>query len=327
MKKKKNPIVISIIILLLILLVIIFLYISPNNLEDNNFFNDESSENVSEVKANIQTIENTLSSSGEISSALSEKIYLHTSYYFEKLLVEENVYIEAGTNIIQYTNDTYLTAPYDCVITASNLPAEGEICTTSRYIEISSIESLSMNLSVSETDINKIEIGDMVDINITATDEKVQGYITSISEVGTYNSNGSYFSATVTFDNNGNLKIGMSATCEIIIERAENVVAVPVEAIQTSDEGKYVIVVNSDGSTSNVSVETGISNDAYTEIKSGISEGTTVQMTESSENSKNGFNMNFNGNAPGGREMTSNFENPASGGKMPNLSEMPETNR
>ena len=184
-----------------------------------------------------------------------------------------------------------------------------------------------MNLSVSETDINKIEIGDMVDINITATDEKVQGYITSISEVGTYNSNGSYFSATVTFDNNGNLKIGMSATCEIIIERAENVVAVPVEAIQTSDEGKYVIVVNSDGSTSNVSVETGISNDAYTEIKSGISEGTTVQMTESSENSKNGFNMNFNGNAPGGREMTSNFENPASGGKMPNLSEMPETNR
>ena len=37
--------------------------------------------------------------------------------------------------------------------------------------------------------------------------------------------------------------------------------------------------------------------------------------------------MNFNGNAPGGREMTSNFENPASGGEMPNLSEMPETNR
>lgn len=316
MKKKKNPIVISIIILLIILIVIIYLYISPNSSKDNTVSIDESLESVSEVQANIQTIENTLSSSGEISSALSEKVYLHTSYYFEELLVDENVYIEAGTNIIKYTNGTYLTAPYDCVITATNLPAESEICTTSHYIEISSIESLSMNLSVSETDINKIEIGDTVDITITATGETIQGYITSISEVGTYNSNGSYFSATVTFDNNGNLKIGMSASCEIIIEKAENVVAVPVEAIQTSDEGKYVIVVNSDGSTSNVNVETGISNDAYTEIKSGIEEGTTVQMMESSGSASGGFNRNIGGNVPEGREMP-NME------EMPSLESMP----
>ena len=321
MKIDKKKIIIFFIILISFLIILLFGK-SSNASEDNIVETTEET-----VEVSNQTIITTLTAPGEVQSAKTEKISLNTNYYYLTMCAEENEYIKKGDNLLEYTNGTYITAPYDCVITASNLPAEGEICTTSHYIEISSIESLSMNLSVSETDINKIEIGDMVDINITATDEKVQGYITSISEVGTYNSNGSYFSATVTFDNNGNLKIGMSATCEIIIERAENVVAVPVEAIQTSDEGKYVIVVNSDGSTSNVSVETGISNDAYTEIKSGISEGTTIQMTESSENSRNGFNMNFNGNAPGGREMTSNFENPASGGKMPNLSEMPETNR
>ena len=321
MKIDKKKIIIFFIILISFLIILLFGK-SSNASEDNIVETTEET-----VEVSNQTIITTLTAPGEVQSAKTEKISLNTNYYYLTMCAEENEYIKKGDNLLEYTNGTYITAPYDCVITASNLPAEGEICTTSHYIEISSIESLSMNLSVSETDINKIEIGDMVDINITATDEKVQGYITSISEVGTYNSNGSYFSATVTFDNNGNLKIGMSATCEIIIERAENVVAVPVEAIQTSDEGKYVIVVNSDGSTSNVSVETGISNDAYTEIKSGISEGTTIQMTESSENSRNGFNMNFNGNAPGGREMTSNFENPVSGGEMPNLSEMPETNR
>ena len=270
MKKKVNPIVIMIIILLIVLGIIIYLYVKPTNTSslDTDTSNSTTSE-ITTANASIQTIENTLSSSGQIESALDEKITLHASYYFEELLADENVYIEEGTNIIEYTNGTYLTAPYDCVIISTNLPNEDEVCTSSHYIEIKSIESLAMSLSISESDINKVEIGDVVDVTITSTNEKIEGYITSISEVGTYSSNGSYFSAVVTFDNNGNLKIGMSATCEIIIERAENVVAVPLEAIQTSDEGKYVIVVDGN-STSEVAVETGISNDAYIEIKSGI---------------------------------------------------------
>ena len=104
-----------------------------------------------------------------------------------------------------------------------------------------------MNLSVSEKDINKVEIGDSVKITMTASSDVINGFITSVSEVGSYSSSGSYFTAVVTFDNNGKQKIGMSATYEIIIESAENVIAVPVEAIQTSDEGKYVIVVKEDG--------------------------------------------------------------------------------
>lgn len=175
-----------------------------------------------------------------------------------------------------------------------------------------------MNLSVSETDINKIEIGDIVNITMTASNEKIEGYITSISEVGTYSSSGSYFNAVVTFENNGNLKIGMSATCEIVIEKAENVVSVPVEAIQTLDDGTYVIVVNSDGSTTNTKVETGISNDAYIEIKSGIAEGTRVQLSEESNsdsNNRGGFNKgNFEGGVP--MEMPSGVR-PSGGLSMP----------
>ena len=112
----------------------------------------------------------------------------------------------------------------------------------------------------------------------------------------------------------------MSATCEIIIESAENVVAVPKEAVQTSDSGSYVIVVDSEGNTSNVTVETGISNDAYIEIKSGITENTTVQMQESTESSSNnsGFgnrngNMRENmGEMPAGFSGGGNLEMPMS---------------
>lgn len=328
MKKKVNPILIMIIVLLIVLGIIIYLYVKPTstNNTSNATSTADTSSDVTTVNASIQTIENTLSSSGQIESALDEKITLHASYYFEKILVDENVYIEEGTNIIEYTNGTYLTAPYDCVVIATNLPNEDEVCTTSHYIEIKSIESLAMSLSITESDINKVEIGDVVDVTITSTNEKIEGYITSISEVGTYSSNGSYFDAVVTFDNNGNLKIGMSATCEIIIERAENVVAVPLEAIQTSDEGKYVIVVDGNN-TSEVSVETGISNDAYIEIKSGITEGMSVQMTEtessSGGNSFRGGNFSGGGNfeMPSGGDMPSG--GPTGGSGMPSMPNMP----
>lgn len=318
MNKKINPIVIIIAVLIVALIAIIYMYVSPSSTEINNV---ETTEGVSEAQASIQTIENSLSSSGQISSALDEKIKLHASYYFEELLVEENVYLEEGTNIIEYTNGIYLTAPYDCVLISSNLPGNGEICTTSHYIEIQSIETLKMNLSISETDISKVEIGDVVDITITATEEVLEGRITSISEVGTYSSSGSYFNSVVTFENNGNLKIGMSASCEIIIESAENVVAVPLEAVQTSDEGKYVIVVGDSGETSNVTVQTGISNDAYIEIKSGITEGTRVQMSESTSSSNNN-RMNFGGDFGGRGENSQGgggMEMPSmqSGGQMP----------
>lgn len=326
MKKKINPIIIVIIVLVIVLAIIIYLYVKPTNSNKISSSNDiqtlENSSNTTEAQANIQTIENTLSSSGEIESALDEKLTLHASYYFEKLLVDENVYIAEGTNIVEYTNGTYLTAPYNCVIVSSNLPDEDEVCTSSHYLEVKSIQSLSMNLSVSESDINKIEIGNVVDITITATNEKLNGYITSISEVGSYSSNGSYFNAVVTFENNGNLKIGMSATCEIIIEKAENAVAVPVEAIQTSDSEKYVIKVNNDGSTEEVNVETGISNDAYIEIKSGISEGDKVQMTESSSssnNSRNVFSMDKFQENNGMPDMPSGGPS----GGMPNVGEKP----
>lgn len=321
MKKKISPIAIAIVVLVVILAIIIYLYVKPESSDTTNINTTQTSDGTLVAVSSIQTIENTLSSSGEIESSLDEKLSLHASYYFEKLLVDENVYIEEGTNIVEYTNGTYLTAPYDCVIVGTNLPNEDEVCTTSHYVEVKSIDSLSMNLSVSESDINKIEIGDTVDITITATNEKLEGYITSISEVGTYSSSGSYFSAKVTFENNGNLKIGMSASCEIIIEKAENVVAVPLEAVQTSDDGKYVIVVNDDGSTSEVSVETGISNDAYIQIKSGISEDTTVQMLESSTSSQTSGGMGFEKSSfRGGMSESSNFNGGAAPTEMrPNM--------
>lgn len=321
-KKKIDKVIVLIIILMIVFVLETYAYFSDNPF---SFLNKkeadtttETDSSITEVTAEKRTIENTLSSSGQVSTGLEEKVYLHASYYYEELLVEKNQRIAEGENILKYTNGTYLTAPYDCVVTGYELPEEDAICTTSHYVQIQSLHTLTMTLNISESDINKVSIGDTVNVTLTSLEETIQGKITTISEVGTYSSSGSYFPSTVTFINNGNVKIGMSATCEIVVESATDVISLPSNAIQTSDGGKYVLVVNSDNSTTKTTVETGISDGSYTEIKSGITEGTKVQMqsTDSSSNSRSGFSSGFPG-GDSGRQNSGGMPREMPGGEMP----------
>lgn len=185
MKKNKK----TTIFLLCMIIILAVVFLSKNSNADTDKI-VEKTQQIAEVSN--QTIVTTLTAPGEVKSANIEKISLNTNYYFLTMCAEKEEYVKKGSNLLKYTNGTYITAPYDCVIVSSELPVEDEICTTSHYVEIKSIETLCMNLSVSESDINKIEIGDVVNITITASNEKIEGYITSISEVGTYSSSGSY---------------------------------------------------------------------------------------------------------------------------------------
>jgi len=187
-----------------------------------------------------------------------------------------------GENILKYTNGTYLIAPYNCIVSNISIPETGKICTTSNYIEVSTTDELYLSLNINETDINVVQVGQLSEITISANNKKFTGEIDKISDVGTYASNGSTFTAMIKFTNDGTIKLGMSAEGKIILEKAENAIMVPKEAIQTANNSNYVIVVNEDGTTKNVAVETGITNNVYTEVKSGLAVGEIVQYTTSS---------------------------------------------
>jgi len=310
MKKSKKIIIIVIVILLIITGVGVLVWRGNKMKKMSNVSQTTTTQ---EVKVSYRNISNTLSSSGQISTALSESLSLHTGYYLEEILVEENQYVEKGTNLIKYTNGNYKTAPYSGVVTSWTLPKEEGKIINSHSISMSTTETLQISLSVSEKDIDKIELGQKVTIVPTAYENTTyEGYITSISQIGNYSSSGSSFTVYATFENDGQLKIGMSATVTVILESAENAMVVPTEAIQKANGVSYVVVVKDDGTTENVTVTTGVANDAYTQILSGLSGTETVQMIETSSNSSGGFNMgNFSGFSGG--DMPSGF----SGGDMP----------
>lgn len=315
--KKNKYFKFGIVILVLIIVYVVVLvgYLNPTSSTTQSQGNSSLSTNTTSTdsattntKATTQTIEKTLSSSGQISSSQTEVLSLSTSKYFKEIYVEEGDIIKSGANILKYSDGTYITASYDCVISGISIPSVGSKATSENSIEIQNVKTLYMTLDVSESEVSSVAVGQEATIKITAySDKEYTGKITKISEIGTYSSSGSTFTATISFENDRDIKIGMSASCTIILEKAENVITVPNEAVQTKSNEKYVVVVNQDGSTTDVKVEIGISNDAYTEIKSGLTGSETVQMTvtTSSSSSGNGRTMNFDrgSQAQGGGQM------------------------
>ncbi len=73
-----------------------------------------------------------------------------------------------------------------------------------------------MDLSISESEISNISLDQEVTITLTAdTSKTYTGKISKIDSIGTYASSGTTFFVEVSFENDGDIKIGMTANISI----------------------------------------------------------------------------------------------------------------
>lgn len=305
MKKSIKKKVICIIFICILIILSFFLGRQNGISKASNTTNTTTT--ITEVTVGAQTIQKTLTSSGQINAAETEKLSLSTSKYFKTMCVEEDDTVKAGENILKYTSGTYLTADRDCVIVSYSVPETGSICTSSNYIEVQYLDTLNLSLSINESEIQNIKEGQEVGIVLTADETKTYtGKITKIDSIGTYASSGSTFNSTVEFENDGNIKLGMTASCTIILEEKKDVIAVPIATVQETDDSRYVICVKEDGSTENIEIETGISDDNYVEIISGLTGGETVQVIQTTTTTSSARSSKSNNNILGGQSEKAN---------------------
>lgn len=251
---------------------------------------------IEEKIVGTQTIKKTLTSSGEIQTANTEKLELSTLKYFETMCVEDDDTVKTGENILKYTDETYLTAPYDLVISSHSVPETKNKATSSNYIEIKDLDNLLVTLSINENEISNISLEQEVEITLTAdTSKTYTGKITKIDSVGTYSASGTTFSVEVSLENDGNIKLGMSVSCTINIKELADVLAVPIDSVQINGDRKYVIVVENN-ETKEIDIETGLSNDEYVQVTSGLNGGETIQVvTVTKQNTIRNQSSNRNG--------------------------------
>lgn len=169
---------------------------------------------------------------------------------------------------------------------------------TSESVEtITPIEKkYKITLNIEEKDFSKVKENQVVEISVQK-DNKILNYIGKVVKNADDTNSKSKISVEIT-NPDENLVSSMPATCVIIIEKAENVVALPIEAIQKDEVQKeYVNLVIDDETTEKRYVKTGLSDDYYVEISSGLNVGDRVQIVKSSttivNEAKNTVNSNI----------------------------------
>lgn len=144
-------------------------------------------------------------------------------------------------------------------------------------VQLGDLSRMFVLASVDETDVANVETGQNVDITLDAyPDEIFEGIITRIDPQTVVEQNVTTVPVTVEItDADARLKPGMNATCDFIVERRENVLAVPTEAVR-DQSGKYMVTLMKNGRQVERQVEVGVAGDESTEILSGLKEGEEV---------------------------------------------------
>lgn len=253
-----------------------------------------------------------------------------------KVYVEENDKVYSGTSLVKVTglpdSEEYqstvsqraakaellvyaqqiqeagaIVAPRDGIITEMALQANTTAKSGSSMFTLSSSGTLAMTVAVDELDINSVAVGQKATVSVDAvTGKTYNATVKSISQVGTSSNGVTTYDVSLTLtDADDTLRIGMNATATIVIEEATDALMVPLAALQSQGGEQYVYVYTgslpgdaSQDPGTKTTVTTGLSNDAYAEVKSGLNADdkvVIVTVASSESESSESAGMNFGG--------------------------------
>jgi cobalt-zinc-cadmium efflux system membrane fusion protein len=166
-----------------------------------------------------------------------------------------------------------LKAPFPGIITAYHASVGEVVEPSTELLAITDMSSLWVLADVFERDLSHVVTGKGVHVRVPSYPEKVfRGKITYVADTIEPKTRTAKVRCEVE-NNKGLLKLGMFATVDIPVVRAQAVLAVPDSAIQQI-EGKTVVFMRaSEDEFQMREVQTGISGGGYTEIRSGLQAG------------------------------------------------------
>jgi HlyD family secretion protein len=248
-------------------------------------------------------------------------------------------------------DDYTITSPISGTIVDKNYKA-GETSEANQVLcTIYDLSYLTMTLNVDELDISSIAVGQTVSLIADAVEGKTyDGIVTKVSVAGTASNGVTTYPVTIRIDGTEGLLPGMTADATIVLDSAEQVLAIPAAALlrdnqvmvtadspsaKNAENGDFTLggmagqrpdansSPNSDRGASAQSqaakgyialrVTTGVSDDTYIEITSGLQEGDTVAYIKTNTTGSGFGTMNGMGGMPGGDVPGSRM----SGGGMP----------
>ena len=199
-------------------------------------------------------------------------------------------------NLQDAMNNYTITAPISGTIIEKDAKVGDAVKAGDTLCIVYDLSYLEISINVDELQISSISVGQKVQITADAVPDKTYvGTVTRVSMKGTSNGGTTTYPVTIRIDDTDGLRPGMNANAEIVVAEANNALVVPNAAVV---RGSYVLVTKDSPSAANadtameapegfvyVPVKTGVSDDDYTQIVSGIQEGDTIGYDPSSVSS------------------------------------------
>ena len=199
-------------------------------------------------------------------------------------------------NLQDAMNNYTITAPISGTIIEKDAKVGDAVKAGDTLCIVYDLSYLEMSINVDELQISSISVGQQVQITADAVPDKTYvGTVTRVSMKGASNGGTTTYPVSIRIDDTDGLRPGMNANAEIVVAEANNALVVPNAAVV---RGSYVLVTKDSPSAANadtameapegfvyVPVKTGVSDDDYTQIVSGIQEGDTIGYDPSSVSS------------------------------------------
>ncbi|MBQ1511821.1 MAG: efflux RND transporter periplasmic adaptor subunit [Selenomonadaceae bacterium] len=235
-------------------------------------------------------------------------------------------YDTAQSNLVSAesdVNNTIITAPMDGVVvgipqTVGSMAVQGNNSPTV-IMRIADLSSKQILAKVDETDIGSVKVGQEATFTVDSYSGKTfRARVSKISQTdtgNTWNINSSsstsstsanssasviYYYVTLDVEDPENLLLpAMTARVDITTASRSEVLSVPLSTLKTDSNGSYVVLVQPDGTQENRYVETGIYDDEYVEILSGLEEGDMISSSYTAKkSSSSGSSKNDRGGPP-----------------------------
>jgi HlyD family secretion protein len=188
-----------------------------------------------------------------------------------------------------------ITAPFDGVVADITIIEGNDVSTAvlaTPAISLVDTSEIEMSGLIDEIDIAMVQPGQEVNILLDALPEQeVKGRVAFISLVGATQVGVVSYDTTITLENPvEELRDGMTATAEVIIERRDDVLFIPNRALRGTWENPKVLVLV-DEQAEEREITLGLTDGINTEVLSGLEEGEKVELPASGEQPNFFFRM------------------------------------
>ncbi len=202
----------------------------------------------------------------------------------QQVISQAQANLSATWQAYQATQDSQVNAIFDgqiqnLAVTKGDL-IEIKTATTGipALVLIQNNVNTTIKITVSETDITKVQPGQPATVEVDAIDNKTfKAHVDRVDTIAVPTEGVVEYSVYIVLDESDqNILAGMTADVDITVSSLDNVLTVPSSAVKPYEGARAVRVVNDKGEIEYIPVEVGSRGEGLTQILSGIEEGTEV---------------------------------------------------